>query len=787
MKKLIIGFVLAVVLSICTLAADYSITFVANNGTDDVYGMPHKRTVTVSSDTVYPIPATNPTRNGYDFAGWSTDAQSTSIVSPTDKVTGDATLYAVWTKSEVSDDDYTFTPDELSKWKFNGGTATVKDGYLSIVPNSGTANILAYSPTELGLETRYAEKLHIVADFVSADGTSVGNGMPVYTIVDEDTGASSAHSASVYTLSSNGKYEYIVDFSAKSYWADATTLNQIRWDPTYKGTSISEIKVYEFYFEPGAPEITEPGESERVVFSYPGFTNKAFIFSSDDGNKKADTTMMGKFRNYGINAAFNLVGDNYENLTDAQIEEYRTLYDGFEIADHSYSHINMTTSNTDVTDNDCIEEFTKSKAILESVFDTTVYGMAWPYTRSNRAAVLSHVDSVYSYARCSNLEKGGDYFAAPTSVGNDWIWTCIDAYGENIYLNDYLDEYLGMESARLTLFSLWSHSYYFDVNNCWDEFDTFLENYKNSGQNIWNPKPYEYVEYIEAMNSATVSDGKVINNSDVDLYAYIDGQAVVVAANSSNNVIEIDIGERADQNNVRFAEVNGVQTAIEEDGNKYVVDSSITENILVEIVEKTSAEDVTAVKTSYYFVDTANGTYTKLDLDDFNKNHNGYSIRVKNPIGLRFKAQVCAESKKQEDFVITEYGFIITRKDLLGETELTFDFAKVAKGVAYDKESGKDIVFDSSNDLVSVFTGVLYNIPKNHYTTDLVCKTYTKIRVGSDSFIVYGEPMTANMYDIAKAGLENSELTDEQKTLLNDIVGYVEDNELRIELDDLWS
>lgn len=787
MKKIIISVVLVLALSICALAADCVITFDANNGTDDVYGMPHKREVTVSSDTVYPIPATNPTRNGYDFAGWSTNKEGTNIVSATDKVTGDATLYAVWTKSDVSDDDYTFTPDELSKWKFTGGTATVKDGYLSIVPASGTNNILSYSPTELGLETRYAQKLHIVADFVSTDGTNVGNGMPVYTIVDEDTGASSAHSASVYTMSSNGKYEYVVDFSAKSYWADATTLNQIRWDPTYKGTSISEIKVYKFYFEPGAPEITEPEEPERVVFSYPGFTNKAFIFSSDDGNKKADTTMMGKFRNYGINAAFNLVGQNYENLTDAQIEEYRTLYDGFEIADHSYSHINMTTSNTDVTDNDCIEELTKSKAILERVFDTTVYGMAWPYTRSNRTAVLSHVDSVYSYARCSNLEKGGDYFAAPETVGNDWIWTCIDAYGENIYLNDYLDEYLGMEPARLTLFSLWSHSYYFDVNNCWDEFDTFLENYKNSLQNIWNPKPHEYVEYINAMNSADVSDGKVINNSDVDLYVYIDGQEVVIPANSSNKTIEIDIGEREDEANVRFAEINGVQTAIAENGNKYVVDPSITENILVEITEKTNAEAVTAVKTSYYFVDVANGTYEKLGLDSFNENSDEYSIRVREPVGIRFKAQISTEAKNAASaFEIAEYGFIITRKDLLGDVELNFDFARAIKGAAYNKAVGKDIVFDSTNDLVSVFTAVLYNIPKNHYTTDLVCKTYTNIKVGSETFTVYGEPMTASMYDIAKANV-NTVHTEEDRKFLNDIIGYVEDNELRIELDHLWS
>lgn len=160
MKKIIITFVLATILSICTFAADYSITFDANNGTDDVYGMPHVRTVTVSSGTAYPIPASNPMRDGYAFTGWSTDAEGTGIVSASDKVKGNTTLYAVWTQIAAADDDYTFTPYELSKWSFHGGTATLKNGYLSIVPAADTNNILAYSPKELGLETKYAKKLH---------------------------------------------------------------------------------------------------------------------------------------------------------------------------------------------------------------------------------------------------------------------------------------------------------------------------------------------------------------------------------------------------------------------------------------------------------------------------------------------------------------------------------------------------------------------------------------------------------------------------------------------------
>ncbi|MBR2020804.1 MAG: hypothetical protein IJ939_00060, partial [Clostridia bacterium] len=57
----------------------------------------------------------------------------------------------------------------------------------------------------------------------------------------------------------------------------------------------------------------------------------------------------------------------------------------------------------------------------------------------------------------------------------------------------------------------------------------------------------------------------------------------------SENLVEIDIGEKQAESNVRFAEINGVQSAITENNNKFFVETG-DDNLLVEITEKVDAD-----------------------------------------------------------------------------------------------------------------------------------------------------------------------------------------------------
>ena len=247
--------------------------------------------------------------------------------------------------------------------------------------------------------------------------------------------------------------------------------------------------------------------------------------------------------------------------------------------------------------------------------------------------------------------------------------------------------------------------------------------------------------------------------------------------------IEINLGEKADEANVRYAEIDGVVTEIEETDNKYLVAIG-EENLLVEVTEKTA--DGEFVKSQYFYVDMVSQTATKLNMDSYMTADDNTSIRINNPMGMRFKSTVLTSAKNEEnEYVIDEYGFIVATEEALGETELTFDFSKFVTGIAYNKESGTDIVFDPTNDEMHVFAGYVKNIPVANYKTNLVCKTYTKITVGGEQFVVYGEKVVGNVYDTAHSLISDETLDAETKNALYEIIIAYE-NTIGISGDDLY-
>ena len=132
------------------------------------------------------------------------------------------------------------------------------------------------------------------------------------------------------------------------------------------------------------------------------------------------------------------------------------------------------------------------------------------------------------------------------------------------------------------------------------------------------------------------------------------------------------------------------------------------------------------------------------------KSYEETSIRKNGGMGIRFKARIETAVKYEETgFVIDEYGFVVTRLDLLGDDDLTLDTEIKVVGVGYSREENIDVLF-VKDDEYHTFTGVVQNIPAKHYATDLVCKTYTKISVDGQQFVIYGEPVIGNIYDTAQ-------------------------------------
>lgn len=265
----------------------------------------------------------------------------------------------------------------------------------------------------------------------------------------------------------------------------------------------------------------------------------------------------------------------------------------------------------------------------------------------------------------------------------------------------------------------------------------------------------------------------VFNEVEGDITASPNANVVVTGENKPEGYADFDIGTA---NGKRYAEVGGYQYEIIENSyNKYGVIAS--SDMLIEIVDGEAF--------TYYFVDASEETATKLDLDSYMENDKQQTLRypdekTDNKSAIRFKAEILKAAKLENvEYVIDEYGYIITLEEKLNNhnfAQLNFDFndgskASYVYGVAYEKSAGKDIVYNSGDD-VDVFTGVFYGIPEKAYGKRIVAKTYTKITVDGTQFTLYGEPMVTSLYSLAKALVDDGSLVegDDGYDIVKDII-----------------
>lgn len=599
-------------------AEPVQIKYEANRDGDTVEFMPMRREVTAQKGMPFSLPEKAPERDGFEFLGWSTSLAAKDIVQDGFIPTADTTLYAIWSDSENYNDVFTFTPEELYKNMTSGRCAiSLMDGYVKIVPTDKTnydVFIQCSNGFSANLNAKAIDKVLITAEFIAADSLSFTS--QLFTRIDSDSNYKESHSVKASGSSSDGKKVYTFDLSSASFWQDAETLVNFRYDP-FSTEGFSEVRIYEIAFvsekiiasfdgtgsdsgetnavvsQSGSvtlppcgfikkgfafngwtdgKTVYEAGEtitlSQSTVFKpiwalddslssakvlYPGFARKAFIFGSDDG-ANADKRVIETFNKHGIKGSFNLIAKSYSNYTAQQLESLRKTYEGHEIVSHSYSHFAMMASNTAKTDEDCLDDIVLGENRLEEIFNCEINGFIWPISKGDRPAVLEYTNDHYLWSRMAPEEAGGDYFAVPEAFKPNWRWTCVDWNNNKNFIDRYTEEYLGLETDRLTLYSLWCHANNYDAYNLWDVFDAFIKNYTQSGQNIWNPYPTEYVKYINASRELVIKDEYIFNPTEIDIYLQIGDKQLVLPAYS------IYDGKAFDNSKVEFTDGNAKVT-----------------------------------------------------------------------------------------------------------------------------------------------------------------------------------------------------------------------------------
>lgn len=152
---------------------------------------------------------------------------------------------------------------------------------------------------------------------------------------------------------------------------------------------------------------------------------------------------------------------------------------------------------------------------------------------------------------------------------------------------------------------------------------------------------------------------------------------------------------------------------------------------------------------------------------DFGVTMDGASIRVTDPMGLRFKSTItipeALKSAIEGGTATVSYGMLMLPTEMLGGGELTLDTADVLN-IAAEKFYAQDA------DHVE-FTGVLVSIPETAYAQQITARSYATVTVGEETVTVYCDAtLERSVSDVAQAALEAGGYSDEITQALQEIV-----------------
>ena len=253
---------------------------------------------------------------------------------------------------------------------------------------------------------------------------------------------------------------------------------------------------------------------------YPGGKTKAFNISYDDGVIQ-DIRFVELLNRYGLKGTFNLnyglmrSGFTWQHecgMTVRRIPEEQvvSVYEGHEIASHSYSHPYFDNA----AETEILKELGSDKFFLEKLFDREVAGFATPFYYYSDLMADCVCQCGFSYARIS--EESNDY-SIPADFyrwrGSKFHW---DADLENFVLGFLQSE------QELALCQLVGHSYDLDVMDLWGTMERICR-WVSENSDVWAATHIELVRYVQNMNLARIHEGQRINESSAELWFRVDG------------------------------------------------------------------------------------------------------------------------------------------------------------------------------------------------------------------------------------------------------------------------
>lgn len=199
---------------------------------------------------------------------------------------------------------------------------------------------------------------------------------------------------------------------------------------------------------------------------------KFLTFSFDDGIED-DVRIVEIMNRYGLKGTFNLNSGNRtlasswkycdeKDVRHLNYFDYPNLYDGHEIAGHSYTHPHLEQLDKATLDN----EIRLDKKILEFLYQCKVRGMAYPFGTYNQDVLTALEENGIEYCRTTKATYKFDLPEQPLI----WHPTC---HFRDSQRGRLAEEFLKAESQDDLLFYIWGHSYELVTEDDWKAFEDF--------------------------------------------------------------------------------------------------------------------------------------------------------------------------------------------------------------------------------------------------------------------------------------------------------------------------
>ena len=265
----------------------------------------------------------------------------------------------------------------------------------------------------------------------------------------------------------------------------------------------------------------------QFTLLYSGYKAKAVTFSYDDGiiQDKETVSILNK---YHLKGTFNLnSGQSGEekirddlNCSHLVLKDDFHIYDGHEIASHTYSHPHLETLTFDQQK----LQFLTDKIDLERLIGKKVLGAAYPYGTYNSDTLKALEESGFKYCRTT---KSTYEFSLPS---NFLLWHPTIHHRDPL-LFPTLDRFFE-SNDQLALFYLWGHSYEFALDKNFELLDKFCD-IVSQKKDIWSATNYEIYSYVSASQMVYYRRGFFYNPSRENIYLKVKDDKLVIPQGGS--------------------------------------------------------------------------------------------------------------------------------------------------------------------------------------------------------------------------------------------------------------